>query len=37
MSAATVQSLRTRPPTRGALDGLKPLEISDLARYKDAV
>jgi hypothetical protein len=37
MSAATVQSLRTQPPTRGALDGLKPLEISDLARYKDAV
>jgi hypothetical protein len=37
MSAATVQSLVTRPPIRGALDGLKLLEISDLARYKDAV
>lgn len=36
MSAVIVQSLQTQP-SRGALDGLKPLEISDLARYKDAL
>jgi hypothetical protein len=37
MSAASVESLPSHLPTRGALDGLKPLEISDLARYKIAV
>ena len=37
MSAVTVHSLLTQPPTRGALDGLKPVDVSDLPRYKSAV
>jgi hypothetical protein len=37
MNAATMESIQIQPPTGGALDGLKQLEIADLARYKDAI
>jgi hypothetical protein len=37
MNAATMETIQIQPPTGGALDGLKPLEIADLARYKDAL